>query len=176
MIEHENRSMREPNRRTNAQLAKASAARPKPASRDEHRSLRPSRNNRPQGNEDPHARKTMTQNQLTPQAERPNGRRIAIQAKIDSDALKPFAKRYIWWKTPDEAVAMPEHVIAQVMNIGDYDDVQALCALIGDNVLRGVLTHAEIGQFNERSWTYWHYRLGLAAPEHVPPMPIRSLP
>jgi len=36
--------------------------------------------------------------------------------------LKQFAAKYIWWKTPEEAVARPERVIAQVMNIGDYDD------------------------------------------------------
>jgi len=44
---------------------------------------------------------------------------------IDPNALKPLASKYIWWKTPDEAVAMPERVIAQVMNIGDYADVPA---------------------------------------------------
>jgi hypothetical protein len=26
---------------------------------------------------------------------------------------------------------------------------------------------------NERSWTYWHYRLGLSAVDHVPPLPVR---
>ena len=45
---------------------------------------------------------------------------------IDPNALKPLAGKYIWWKTPDDAVAMPERVIAQVMNIGDYADVPAL--------------------------------------------------
>ena len=69
---------------------------------------------------------------------------------------------------------MPERVIAQVMNIGDYADVQALAAQIGDDALKQVLTHAEAGQFNERSWAYWHYRLNLASVGQVPPMPIRS--
>ncbi|QDQ27087.1 hypothetical protein FNU76_12340 [Chitinimonas arctica] len=87
--------------------------------------------------------------------------------------LKPFAGKYVWWKTPDEAVAMPERVIAQVINIGDYTDVQSLAAQVGDEVLREVLTHAEAGQFNERSWTYWHYRLGLAAVGQVPALPVR---
>jgi hypothetical protein len=94
---------------------------------------------------------------------------------LDQKALKRLASKYIWWKTPDEAVAMPARVVAQVMNIGDYDDVQALAHQVGDDYLRDVLEHAEIGQFNERSWVYWHYRLGLAAPERVPPMPTRRL-
>jgi hypothetical protein len=93
--------------------------------------------------------------------------------RIDREALKSLAGKYVWWKTPDEAVSMPLRVIAQVMNIGDYADVQALAAQVGDDVLRDVLSHAEAGQFNERSWSYWHYRLGLASVDHVPPLPVR---
>ena len=93
--------------------------------------------------------------------------------QISKESLKPLASKYIWWKTPEEAVVMPERVIAQVMNIGDYSDVQALVSQVGDEVLRDVLTHAEAGQFNERSWAYWHYRLGLSRLEHVPALPVR---
>jgi hypothetical protein len=88
--------------------------------------------------------------------------------------LKPLARKYLWWKTPDEAVAYPERVMAQVMNMGDYADVLALAALAGDEALRGVLLRAEAGQFSARSWAYWHYRLGLARAEDViPPLPVR---
>lgn len=93
--------------------------------------------------------------------------------QADRDALKRLAGKYIWWKTPDEAVTMPDRVIAQVMNIGDYADVQILANQVGDDVLRNILTRAEAGQFSSRSWAYWHYRLGLAGVDHVPPMPTR---
>ncbi len=92
---------------------------------------------------------------------------------IDQNVLKPFASKYVWWKTPDEAVAMPERVIAQVMDIGDYADVQRLATEVGDDVLRQVLVQAEAGQFSQRSWTYWHYRLGLSPLDCVPALPIR---
>lgn len=95
--------------------------------------------------------------------------------QVDQDTLKALAGKYIWWKSPDEALAMPGRVIAQVMNLGDWTDVQALAGQVGDNVLRDVLSHAEAGQFNERSWAYWHYRLGLAETGEVPPMPLRRL-
>ncbi|MDO5623438.1 MAG: hypothetical protein Q4G71_01980 [Pseudomonadota bacterium] len=95
--------------------------------------------------------------------------------EVGTPLLKPLARKYIWWKTPDEALAMPERVIAQVMNIGEYGDVQALAAQVGDAVLREVLTHAQAGQFSARSWAYWHYRLGLSALERVPPLPVRGL-
>lgn len=95
-------------------------------------------------------------------------------APLDPTLLTPFARKYIWWMPPNEAVTMPERVAAQVMNIGDYDDVQVLATLAGDEYLRAVLRRAEIGQFTPRSWAYWHYRLGLASPDQVPPMPART--
>jgi hypothetical protein len=103
------------------------------------------------------------------------GRSKIILLHICPEALKPFATKYLWWKTPEEAVMLPERVIAQVMDIGDYADVQALAGLVGDEVLRNVLNHAKIGWFNERSWFYWHYRLGLSSIDQVPPMPRRKI-
>ena len=94
-------------------------------------------------------------------------------AHIDCGVLERLASKYIWWKTPEEAASMPERIIAQVMNIGDYADVQALADQIGDNAMREVLIHAEAGQFSERSWAYWHYRLGLASVDCVPAPPAR---
>jgi hypothetical protein len=90
------------------------------------------------------------------------------------NTLKSLANKYIWWKTPDEATEMPYRVMAQVMNIGEYTDVVALTNAVGDTVLREVIAHAEAGQFNIRSWTYWHYRLGLAELDKVPPLPRRT--
>jgi hypothetical protein len=95
---------------------------------------------------------------------------------LDPASLAGFARKYMWWTTADIAVTMPERVVAQVMDIGDYDDVQALATLAGDDFLRVVLQQAEVGQFSPRSWAYWHYRLGLATPGHVPSMPMRTLP
>jgi len=34
--------------------------------------------------------------------------------RINHEALRPLASKYLWWKTPEEALAMPERVIAQV--------------------------------------------------------------
>ena len=101
--------------------------------------------------------------------------RSVLETYINLALLKPLARKYVWWKTPDEAVAQPERVIAQVMNIGDFDDMQSLARQVGDDMLRGVLSRAEAGQFNGRSWAYWHYRLGLARPGRIPPKPARRL-
>jgi len=95
---------------------------------------------------------------------------------IDQQGLTSLARKYVWWKTPADALGMPERVIAQVMNMGDYADVQQLAHQVGDDVLRDVIAHAQAGQFDPRSWAYWHYRLGLASVDHVPPLPSRRLP
>lgn len=94
---------------------------------------------------------------------------------MDLSLLEQFARKYIWWKTPDEALHYPNRILSQVMNIGTWDDVQILIAHAGEDNLRDVLLHAEAGEFNPRSWTYWHYRLGLAeTPEQLPPAPTRK--
>ena len=87
-----------------------------------------------------------------------------------------LASRYVWWKTPDEAMQFPRRVMAQLMNMGDFDDMRELAETVGKDALREVLRQAEAGEFNERSWHYWHYRLGLAELDKVPPLPHRELP
>jgi hypothetical protein len=91
--------------------------------------------------------------------------------------LQTLAARYVWWKTSDEAMLYPDRVAAQVMNLGDWEDVVAMVEATGEDYLREVLTHSEAGQLNPRSWHYWHYRLGLAefGRVPVPPMPVRKI-
>jgi hypothetical protein len=91
--------------------------------------------------------------------------------------LHRLAARYVSWKSPGEAMLFPGRVAAQVMNIGDWEDVLELIEAVGEAYLREVLRHAEAGQLNERSWHFWHYRLGLAeyGIRPVPPMPVRKI-
>ena len=89
--------------------------------------------------------------------------------------LQRLARTYVWWLAPDDAISRPLRLTAQIMDIGDYDDVQLLAQAVGDDFLRAVLQKAEIGQFSPQSWAYWHYRLGLAESEQVPPLQTRRL-
>ena len=90
--------------------------------------------------------------------------------------LRMLAPRYVWWKTPDEALQFPDRVAAQIMNLGTFRDLTIMIDATGEDYLRGVLGHAEAGQLDARSWHYWHYRLGLAeyGIRPVPPMPSRK--
>lgn len=90
--------------------------------------------------------------------------------------LAELARKYIWWLSPQEAANYPARVVAQVMNIGVFRDASRMAEAVGDDGLRSVLQHAEAGQFNARSWHYWHYRLELAEPGQVPPLPVRHIP
>jgi hypothetical protein len=93
------------------------------------------------------------------------------------ELLRNFAERYMWWKLPSEALLYPERILAQVMNLGTYDDLRRLVTTFGYEQLRQVLGNAEPGWFNERSWFFWHYRLGMATLEKAPPpLPVRVIP
>ena len=93
-----------------------------------------------------------------------------------NEAQKAFlanaARRYIWWETADYAMACPQKILAQVMNIGLWDDVCKLAVLFEEKDLIEVLDTSDVGQFNERSWHFWHNRFT----GKVPPMPERVLP
>ena len=89
--------------------------------------------------------------------------------------LLPLARKYIWWIPPEYAVQDRRRLIAQIMNIGTYADVEALRAELGDDALKHALQTARAGEFSERSWYYWHLTLGLATPHKVPTLPERKL-
>lgn len=97
-----------------------------------------------------------------------------FEAWKTSPELARLARLYIWWKTPEEALRYPEQIIAQVMNLGDWDDVCRMVRSIGEEGLRRVIRHAEAGMFDAPSWHFWHYRLGLARLGEVPPLPARN--
>ncbi len=105
------------------------------------------------------------------------GSKVEVQLSEPAlGCLRRLATRYVWWKPVEESMRFPDRVAAQVMNIGDWKDVVDMVNAVGEDYLRQILRHAEAGQLNERSWHYWHYRLGLAeyGVRPVPPMPVRK--
>ncbi len=93
------------------------------------------------------------------------------------ELLRDFASRYIWWKPVQEALLFPERILAQVMNLGTYADLGRLVTAFTLAEVRHVVLHAEPGWFNEHSWAFWHYRLGLATSDApLPPLPTRTFP
>ena len=87
--------------------------------------------------------------------------------------MKRMAQRYIWWQPPDVSVMDSRRVVAQVMDVGTLEDIQALAEAVGRNTLVGVLKHAQPGWFRPRSWAFWHTALELATADCIPPIPSR---
>lgn len=102
---------------------------------------------------------------------RPRGRRREPAARL----LRELARKYVWWRSPAEVGARPALAITQAMDLGDFEDQRRLEASLGRDALVRALRGAEAGRLSPRSWAYWHYRLGLAKPGRVPPLPRRRL-
>lgn len=86
--------------------------------------------------------------------------------------LLRVARRVVWFKRPEEALADPAHFLAHVMTYGTCEDLEALRGTIGDEELLEALDNAPPGVFDPRSWTYWNLRFGRAP---APPLPRRAL-
>ena len=87
--------------------------------------------------------------------------------------LRPFAK-YLWWKSVEQATKDSHQLIAQVMSLGTFEDVQKLRSILSDDRLVGTLEDAEPGEFRPRSWAYWHWVLNGFHDETLPPLPRRT--
>ncbi len=96
--------------------------------------------------------------------------------KKQLQVLELLAKKYIWWKTPQQSSLYAQKSLAHIMTsaILVNDDVDTLIDVFGANILEVVLANAEVGQFtnwnvvpNDKPWIFWHTKLGLS---------IKSLP
>lgn len=85
--------------------------------------------------------------------------------------LLHVARRVIWFKKPEEALADPVHFLAYVMTYGTVEDLKALEGLIGKGDFLEVLDKAPPGVFDQRSWAYWNLKCGR---QPAPPLPVRS--
>jgi len=107
-------------------------------------------------------------------ARRPPGRPRVRRREPAQRLLRELARRYLWWLTPAQAKARPDLAITQTMELGDFADQRRIEAALGRSRIAQALHNAEAGRLSERSWAYWHYRLGLAPPGRVPPRPRRE--
>jgi hypothetical protein len=82
------------------------------------------------------------------------------------------AHRTVWFKTPEQALADPVHLVAHVLTYGTHEDVKTLRRHVSDDELRQALDIAPPGIFDPRSWAYWNLKLGRYP---APPLPTRNL-
>ena len=87
-----------------------------------------------------------------------------------SEQLKRMAAKLIWWQTPEVSFVQPRRLLAQVMTLGDWQEVVEFKNAFGWDAFKDALTHAEPGLFDQKSWLMWHRFFGWP----VPAMPQRA--
>ena len=95
-------------------------------------------------------------------------------ATLDPVMARTFARKYLWWMSPEEALRDQGRLVAQVMNLGTFEDVRYLEDRLGEDCLADIVRTARPGYFQEKPWNYWHHRLGIARHGAVPPLPQRT--
>ena len=80
---------------------------------------------------------------------------------------------YNWWQTADEALEMPDLIVAKMMNTGQLVDIKRLLNLFHRNYLINLLKTARIGQFSPQSWQFWHCYLLKLKHNEIPNLPTR---
>lgn len=90
-----------------------------------------------------------------------------------AELLADFAQRYLWWT--DDGGPTEKRIIAQVMNLGTYDDIRRLEQAFDAGTLRSVMLHAQAGWISDRSLDFWRGRLHLHGDPAVPEAPPRRL-
>jgi len=90
----------------------------------------------------------------------------------ERDALRAIAEKLIWWQPPATSLRQPRRFLAQVMALGNWEEVRITRRAFGDEAFRAVLRDAPPGVFDPRSWHYWHHVFDLLP---VPLLPQRRL-
>jgi hypothetical protein len=86
--------------------------------------------------------------------------------------IETWARKYVWWETPEDASRRPVLLLCQLMQLGTWEDVKQARQLFGDAAFMRALESAPPGVLDAKSWHYWHLFFGLALREP----PQRPLP
>ena len=94
------------------------------------------------------------------------------------DLIETLGRKYMWWPPVGGEPHPPARIIAQVMNLGTYEDIRRLEGVVTPERLAEVMRAAKPGWFSPRSWEFWRGRrrlsaCGLTVPDEPP---RRSIP
>ena len=89
------------------------------------------------------------------------------------DLIAELGRKYVWWAPVGEQPHAQERIIAQVMNLGTYDDIRRLEDTAGLERLAEIMLNAAPGWLSDRSWEFWRGRLSVALGKEMPAEPPR---
>jgi hypothetical protein len=87
---------------------------------------------------------------------------------VTDRVIDRLGRKYLWWQPVDGQPFAEDRVIAQIMNLGTYDDILLLERAVDRTRLVEIMRHAEPGWFNDRSWEFWRGRLSFATGALIP--------
>jgi hypothetical protein len=84
-----------------------------------------------------------------------------MNESIRSSETLRLAAKYVWWTPPDIVVSEGmSRLVANVMEMGTWEDASALIECVGVDLFIEVLRSPPAGVISDRSLAFWHYRLG----------------
>lgn len=98
---------------------------------------------------------------------------MSSQTASDQDIVAELGRKYICWAPVGHAPHSENRIVAQVMDIGTYDDIRRMEAALGFERLADVMIHAEPGWISPRSWSFWRGRLSRETSKPIPAEPPR---
>lgn len=97
---------------------------------------------------------------------------IAAEVPEQAARVAQIAQPYLWWAPADGQSHGFARMVAQIMNLGTYDDILRLEEAVEPQVLAAVMIDAQPGWFDARSWAFWRgrlgFRIGVELPETSP--------
>jgi hypothetical protein len=94
-------------------------------------------------------------------------------ARSRQEVLAALAPKYLWWPVESSAEERNARILAQVMDLGTYEDIRAVEAVFNRTELVEILARAQPGWFSPRSWEFWRGRLSVTSVDAVPARPPR---
>lgn len=96
----------------------------------------------------------------------------AVRISVDSEMLK-LASKYVWWSPPEHVLEnQVDRLVANVMELGTWEDANRLLAEVGRDRFISVLDAPPPGIVSAKSLAFWHRRLG--RPGDPPKPTVRS--
>ena len=83
----------------------------------------------------------------------------------NEETLRAIAAKLIWWQAPEVSLRDARRLVAQIMNLGTWEDVKFAQSHFGLAAFRDALEQAQPGWFEQDSWVVWHNAFELPAPD-----------
>lgn len=80
---------------------------------------------------------------------------------VDNAELRKIAEGVVWFHEPETTLRDPRLFLSHVMRYGTLEDVLVTNQYFSDADYHEILKNPPAGLFDERSWNFWHIRLGL---------------